>query len=227
MFDYFVLAFYMLRESIAARELGALIKRQISWNRILTPVEMDLSGSLPRGALPADSDLRFVELRPEDIQAGKWVFAVQSRGIKAHSKLKSGIRGYAFVRGQIVIGDVWCVTPPSGQSISHPEFRILGLASAEHEAFAFDMLIDPKYRGKNLAAPLQRALQHALKKEGFLKVYGSYYDDNLPALWMHRMLQFRELPKRKVTRFFFYSKSAFVDVTDHPVVLANTSQKGN
>ena len=227
MFTYFVLAFHMLRESIAAGELGALLKRQISWDRSLTPVEMDLSGPLPGGTLPADSEMRFVELRLEDIQARKWAFAVQSRAIKAHSKLKRGIRGFAFVSGQMVIGDVWCITPPIGQSISHPEFRILGLTSAAHEAFAFDMLIDPKYRGKNLAAPLQRSLQHALKKEGFLKVYGSYYDDNLPALWMHRMLKFKELPKRKVTRFFFYSKAAFLDDVRRPVILTNTSQKGN
>jgi hypothetical protein len=206
MFDYFVLGYHMAREAMTSGELRALLKRQMSWNRLLTPVEMDLSAPLPNGNAP-DPDLCFVELHPDDLRAGKWVFSMQCRGIKALYKVKRGIRGFAFVRGSLVIGDVWFVFSRDGKPASHPDLKTLGLTCADREVYAFDMLIDPSYRGKNLAVPLQRALQRFLKEEGFLKVYGAYYDDNLPALWMHRMLKYKELPKRRVSRLLIFNRS--------------------
>jgi GNAT superfamily N-acetyltransferase len=206
MFDYFVLGYYMAREAMALGELRALVKRQISWNRLLTPVEMDLSAPLPNGEAP-NSQLCFVELHLDDLRAGKWIFSMQCRGIKALYKVKRGIRGFAVVQGSLVIGDVWFVFSRDGKFASHPDLKTLGLTCADREVYAFDMLIDPSYRGKNLAVPLQRALQRFLKEEGFLKVYGAFYDDNLPALWMHRMLRYKELPKRRVSRFFIFNRS--------------------
>lgn len=207
MLDYFVLGYYMATEALTSGELPALLKRQVSWNRLLTPVEMDLT-TLPQDAMaPVNSGLRFVELLMEDLQAGKWKFSVRSRGVKAVYKLKRGIRGFALVQDSLVIGDVWCVTSRDGKPASHPDLETLGLTCGDREAYGFDMLIDPSYRGKNLAVPIQRALQRTLKEEGFLKVYGAFYDDNLPALWMHRMLKYKELPKRQVTRFFVFNRS--------------------
>jgi len=208
MFEYIVLSYYMLREAIAAGELGDLFRRQISRNRLITPVEMDLSLPLPEEGLPANSEFQFIELHPDDLRSGKFTFSLRSRGAKAMRKIKKGIRGFALVCGTTVVGDLWCVFPPKdGKPISHPEFKMLGLTCREGEVFAFDMLIDPAYRGKNLAVPLQRSLHRLLKSEGCLKVYGSFYDDNLPALWMHRMLKFKELPKRRVSRFLLFSKA--------------------
>jgi GNAT superfamily N-acetyltransferase len=207
MFNYFVLGYYMAKEASATGELGALFKRQVCRNRLVTPVEMDLTAPLPEGGLPANSEFRFVELDPGDIRAGKWTFSIRSRGIKALRNIKREMRGFALVREDKIIGDVWCVVPLSGKPANHPDLTMLGLICKDGEAYAFDMLIDPTYRGKNLAVPFQRNIQRTLKDEGFVKVYGAYYDDNLPALWMHRMLRFKELPKRKVSRFFIFSKA--------------------
>jgi len=205
MFDYFVLGYHMAKEALATGELEALAKRQISWNRLLTPVEMDLSVPLSDSKELTRHGLQFVELHASGLQTGNWIFSVKSRGVKALYKIKRGCRGFAFARDNLVVGDVWCVFSKDGKSASHPDLKMLGLTCEEGEAYAFDMLIDPAYRGKNLAVPLQRALQHTLKNEGFIKVYGFFYDDNLPALWMHRMLKYKELPKRQVSRFFLFS----------------------
>jgi GNAT superfamily N-acetyltransferase len=89
------------------------------------------------------------------------------------------------------------------------------------------MYISSTYRGKNLAVLLQRSLHQTLKDEGYVKVYGAYYEDNLPALWMHRMLKFKEHPRRKVFRFFFYVRSALLTSANAPLSLANTTQKGD
>ena len=207
MFDYFVLGYHMANEAIASGELLALLKRQISWKRLLTPVEMDLSAPLSAWKDPVNPELRFVELYMDDIRTEKWIFSVRSRGAKAVYKLNRGMRGFALVQDDVVIGDVWCVFSRDGKPASHPDLDTLGLTCGDREVYAFDMLIDPSYRGKNLAVPLQRALQGALKEEGYLKVYGSFYDDNLPALWMHRMLRYKELPKRQVSRFFIFNRA--------------------
>jgi GNAT superfamily N-acetyltransferase len=227
MFDYFILGIYMMREAMGKGELRALIKRQISWGRVLTPVEMDLSGPLPEAKLPADFKLCFVELYPEDIRSGKWVFAVPSRGIKTSRKIKKGMRGFALVQDNVVIADIWCVFSRNGEPVSHPDLQNLGLTCRNREVYAFDMLIDPAYRGKNLAVPLQRAIQQTLKSEGFVKVYGFYYDDNLPALWMHRMLKFKEHRKRREFRFFSYSKSTTIDSGNTSASRFHTTPKGN
>lgn len=207
MFDYFILAYHMAKDALDTGEFKALLKRQISLNREMTPVEMDLTIPLPEGALPENSELRFTELVINDIQSGKWKFSVRSRGEKALHKLKRGMRGFAFVQNNIVVGDVWCVFPQDGKPASHPDLKTLDLTCRAGEVYAFDMLIDPAYRGRNLAVPLQRALQHTLKSEGFVKVYGAFYNDNLPALWMHRMLKYKELPKRQVSRFLIFTRS--------------------
>ena len=207
MLDYFVLGYYMATEALTSGELPALLKRQVSLNRLLTPVEMDLTTLMLDAKTTVPAELSFVELFMEDIQAGKWKFSFRSRGVKAVYKLKRGIRGFALVEKDLVIGDVWCVVSRDGKPASHPDLETLGLTCGDREVYGFDMLIDPTYRGKNLAVPLQRALQRTLKAEGFLKVYGAFYDDNLPALWMHRMLKYKELPKRQVTRFFVFNRS--------------------
>ena len=214
MFDYFVLGYYMAKEGLATGELGALFKRQVCWNRLVTPVELDLTAPLPDGYLPENSELRFVELNPGDIRSGKWIFSIRSRGIKALRNIKREMRGFALVQGNTIIGDVWCIIPCPGKATEHPDLKMLGLTCKDNEVYSFDMLIDPTYRGKNLAVPLQRGIQRALKNEGFVKVYGAFYDDNLPALWMHRMLKFNELPKRMVSRFFIFSSARTANQTE-------------
>jgi GNAT superfamily N-acetyltransferase len=211
MWDYFVLGYYMAREALANGELGALIKRQVCRDRLVTPVELDLTAAIPDTGLPANSEFCFVELHSDELRTGKWNFLVRSRGIKALRNINRGMRGFAFVKDNVVVGDVWCVIPHPETPVDHPDLKMLGITCKESEVYAFDMLIAPTYRGKNLAVPLQRAIQRTLKNEGYTKIYGAFYDDNLPALWMHRMLKFKELPKRKVSRFFIFASADWVE----------------
>jgi hypothetical protein len=213
-YTHLVLIYHMVREALLHHELWALFRRHFSRNRLVTPVAMDLSGPIPEAPLPPGSDLRFVELRPEDIKAGIWTFSVPSRRYKALLKTESGFRGFALAHGNTIVADTWCAMPRGGKCASHPDLKMLAITCREGEAYGFDMLIDPDYRGKNLAVPLQRALHHVLKREGCLTKYGSYYDDNLPAMWMHRMLKYRELPKRRVSRFLVYSSSEPAEKTN-------------
>ncbi len=213
MFESIKVTWHQAREAFAGEGLRGIIRPRFFWKRKATPVEMDLA-TIP----PVSPDLfreaccSLDELEMDDLRAGKWSFLTPSRGYKAFCNLKKGWRGFALHQENQVIGDVWCVTPRGdGLPVSHPDLRMLGIVCGNREAYAFDMQIAPSFRGKNLAAPLQRSLQAILKAEGCQKVYGYYWDDNLPALWMHRVLKFRELPKRQASRFLWFTKANFIE----------------
>ncbi|MCX7753862.1 MAG: hypothetical protein N2117_01270 [Anaerolineales bacterium] len=208
MFETVKLGLSLLHQAVMEGKWREMFHERIFRNRIVTPVELDLRALEWQKDPLEGTGCVFLELSREDIQTGKLSFAVHERRANALYKLGRGMRGFALVREGIVLGDLWCVAPSDkSKPIRHPDLTMLRLECAEGEAYAQDMLIDPRHRGKNLAVPLQRAFHLALKQEGWKKVYGFYYDDNLPAMWMHRMLKFKELPKLRVSRISrFYLK---------------------
>jgi len=215
MFNKIKLTFYRIREILAEGNLWNLIQTRVFRNKIATPVEMDLTTLPPQRNIGQDTEYEFIELKLTDLLSTKWDFPISSRRVKALQNLKMGWRNFAVVKDSTVVGDVWCITFNRGMvHHDHPDLKMLGIHWGEGEAYAFDMLIHPTHRGKNLTAPLHRFLQLTLKNEGYRKVYGYYWNDNLPALWMHRMLKFHELPKRRVSRFFFLIQSSLVNQTD-------------
>lgn len=198
------LIFYLVVEALAERKFLHMVRQQVFRQRLITPVVMDLSTLDPSQRVDSD----FIELDLSSVRRRKISFAVRSRKFKAIRNLRRGMRGFALVKDSVVVGDLWCVAPlEKGRLVTHPDLDMLKISCIEGEAYAQDMLIDPAYRGKNLAVQLQRSLQLTLKKEGWRKVYGCYWDDNIPAMWMHRMLKFKELSKCRVSRFFSYIKS--------------------
>jgi GNAT superfamily N-acetyltransferase len=174
---------------------------------------MDLTNEIPFHD-HKNPDYQFIEVKLEDLTNKTWFFAVPSRKYKSLRYLKKGVRNFAVAEGKTIVGDVWCTTTDSeGHPIPHDDAYIMGIFCNEWEIYAMGMFIDPAYRGKNLAAPLQRFLQSTLKDEGYTKVYGFYWQDNIDAFLMHRMLKFKELPLRQVSRFFMFTQAK--DYTDH------------
>ena len=216
MLDKIKIIYNKTREILAEGNLGNFIQKQIFWNKIATPVEMELTTLPPQTNIYQDNEYKFIELKLTDLQAAKWNMPITSRRLKAFQNFKNGWRNFAIIKDSTVVGDVWCIPFNGGLAHHmHPDLKMLGIRCGEGEAYGFDMLIDPTYRGKNLAVPLHRHLQMTLKNEGYTKVYGYYWNDNLPALWMHRMIKFHELPKRRVSRFFFLIHARFLDQTSH------------
>lgn len=208
------LVFSRIREILAEGNLWNLFHTRMFRNKIATPVEMDLTTLPPQTNITQDIEYKFIELKLPDLQSDKLEFPISSRRLKAMQNLKKGWRSFAVIKDNTVVGDVWCI--PFRRELEkyiHPDLKMLGIHLGEGEAYAFDMLIHPTYRGKNLTAPLHKYLQLTLKNEGYKKVYGYYWNDNLPALWMHRMLKFHELQKRRVSLYFFIMHSSLVDQT--------------
>jgi GNAT superfamily N-acetyltransferase len=123
--------------------------------------------------------------------------------LKAGCNLKDGLRGYALVKDDLIVGDIWCACPiKADEKVCHPDMDWLGIDGQAGEVYIFDMYIDPRERGNSLAAPFQKAALYALKADGYTKAYGYYWTDYLPALWMHRLLKWKERGRVQVWRFF-------------------------
>ena len=208
MFGNVFLATQLIREAYLNRELRKLFHERAFIQRVVVPVVKDLTSLTQQPDPLQNSGYRFVELKPDDLQTGKWNFSVRSRYFKALRKIKKGMRGFALVKDTTVVGDIWCVAPSDQKNpIDHPDLRMLGIACKKGDAYAMDIFIDPAYREYKLGAPTLLSLQLMLKQEGWHRLYAYYYDDNIPSKWMHWMLKFTELPKLRVSRFFFYTKT--------------------
>ena len=200
------LTFHMFWEALTEGRFLELLRQYIFLDRTAIPAEMDLIKiQFDKNSLEAE--FQFLELRMDELDSKKWKFAVPSRRIKAYRNLRKGFRGFAVAQNSTIIGDVWCVvTDGTGCVVKHPDLEMLGIECEHGDAYGFDMVIAPDYRGKKLAGPLQRYFQRTLKLEGFTKLYGFYWEDNLPAMGMHQSLNYRELPKRRVSRIFWYKR---------------------
>jgi GNAT superfamily N-acetyltransferase len=200
--------YYKIRQTLVERNFSKLIHAQIFRNRIATPAEMDLSTIPQQITENNDGDFYCREIHQNDVMALAWQKPETSRKFKAFRNFDNGWRCIAVTKDSMVVGDVWFLTYNDKLAKQlHPDLKMLGIQLKDKQAYAFDMFINPSYRGKNLAVMLHKHLHQTLRNEGFTKVYGYYWDDNLPALWMHRMLKFHELPKKSISRAFFFIQS--------------------
>ncbi|OGW36517.1 MAG: hypothetical protein A2010_12890 [Nitrospirae bacterium GWD2_57_9] len=176
-------------------------------NKVAVAVEKDLSALPPLDSGHAEG-LKLVAITPAALFRQALIYPQQkeseNRYLKALYYLKKGYRGFALAREKEVCGDMWYVDAHYGQKEPlHPDLKWLGIQCGPKETYAFDMHVYRQQRGKNLAPFLQNGGLHELQKEGFVKVYGYYWADYLPALWVHRTLRFKELKRIKVTKLLF------------------------
>lgn len=119
--------------------------------------------------------------------------------VKARRYFRNGFRGVAAQRDDHVVGSVWSVTRSDSRlRWVHDDLRRLRIRLADDEAYMFDMYIEPEHRGVALSTALFRAAFRSLRARGVAKVKGYYVVDNLPALWMHRVMAYREVGRVRV-----------------------------
>lgn len=205
MFENLKFALKLLGDAMKKRELSTLFHQQVFYKRVAIPGYFEL----PQLEISKDPllglDYRFIELKREDIETKKWTFVAAHRRLAALRNFKHGLRGFALVDNDYaVIGDIWCLTPGKKKTpIKHPDLVMLNIECAREDTYALDMYIPPSHRGKNLAVPVHRSFELALKREGWRRLYAYYWGDNIPSRWMHLMLKFSELPKMHISRLFF------------------------
>lgn len=175
-------------------------------NRVAVPVEISLDALRPVTDFTRPVDEEVLELNT-DLVTERLAYPAKSRYLKALEYMGKGYRGFALVKGGTVAGDIWCADSRlAAGACNHPDELWLGIECAPGEAYTFDMFVDPEHRGGNSAAALQNGALHLLRKRGITKAYGFFWADNVPALWVHRTLRWRELDRVKASRLLLSRK---------------------
>jgi GNAT superfamily N-acetyltransferase len=168
------------------------------------PVEKDLATLKP---LPesTETDLRLLDLGPENFAGYCLDYPLASRRQRVERYFRCGYRSLAMVRGNRVLADLWYVTRDSARTPGiHPHVQWFGIDLGPHMAYMFDMHFLPGQRGGGAATFFMGSALHHLRDRGFIRAYGYFAAHNTPALWVHRLLGWRELPRFDVQRFLLY-----------------------
>lgn len=167
------------------------------------PVVKELDDLPPLKA--PEEGLELVEVAPQDCADKTFEHPLRSREERCELYFRNGYCGLAMLREGRPVGDLWYVstltarTPPI-----HPDVQRFKLNLAEDEVYMFDMHVAFDHRGEGLATFLMASALHYLHGKGYRKAYGYYSKANIPALWVHRMIGFKELPHFIIRRFLLY-----------------------
>jgi hypothetical protein len=179
-------------------------------NKEIVIVEKDLNSLEPLPLIPEKMNIKFIEINKEQTENTLHVYSLKSRHLKMLNNLDRGYKGFAIVKGNEVIGDIWYVSPTQSKTVRRdPDLKLYNINLNEKDVYMFDMYLKPEERGGGKVNFLLRNVLNALKEMGFIKVYGYYMADNLPALWVHRMLGYKELKRFKVQRILFVNFKSF------------------
>jgi len=199
-------------EEIRQKSLGVAVKKAAKKffikDQIVVPVYTDLSTELKKVKLGDCTDLEFMVVDQRNLGLAESMHHTSSRRLKIGRNTKAGYYAYAVATKGEIIGDIWCATKKQvGRIPIHPDLPWLGIECQDNEAYMFDMYVVPDSRGKAVTSYLLSSALNHLKKNGYTKVYGFYEQDNLPALWTHRLFGYSELEKRKAVRYLFHTKT--------------------
>lgn len=134
-------------------------------------------------------------------------YSLKSREARAQLFLRRGYQSIVLAEGSEVIGDVWYAAPGHSRVDGvHPHARWFGFDMAD-AVYMFDMHVETGRRAKGLSTLFWGTTLHRMRDRGFQRVYGYFDADNTPALWVHRLLGYEELPRYRVQRRVFFESA--------------------
>jgi hypothetical protein len=183
MLENVIVNYHQVHEAWSRGGLKDVLRPRVFFNRIATPAEMDLSRPIAHPAdLLENSAYRFVELKLEDLLAGKWSFAVAP--ILQALPIRKGWRNFAGRARRSSVSGV--IVSTSGNIVAHPDLRSRNQCK-EKEVYAFVLM------RLNIVARTLPFRSSVLTFSDFGKSW-FLLDDNLPALADAHMLKYKELP---------------------------------
>jgi GNAT superfamily N-acetyltransferase len=191
------------------RENGLLetLSRVLKFTGVIIPVERDLTQIEPHTDVFEQTGVEMVEISSENFHEYRSAFQLRNRYFKALKYLDEGYRAFALFKEGKIFGDVWYSTnKTAGGRFVHCDLDMLGITLQDDEVYMFDMYVRPIERGKALAAPLLGNAGYDLGQQGYVKAFGYFVEDNVPALWVHRVLKYKELPKLRLQQFLGFSR---------------------
>ncbi len=185
---------------------SSVLNRAFSINKGVVVVENNLNSlASPTFTFVSKKvNAKFIEVLKKQSENAHPFYSLKSRYLKMLNNLDKGYKGFAIVKGDEVIGDIWYASQDQSKTVMrHSDLKLLNINLSKKDSYMFDMYVKPEERGFGTANFLLWNALNALKQKGFERAYGYYMADNIPALWVHRTLGYKELNKFKVHRILF------------------------
>jgi len=138
---------------------------------------------------------------------GRSRYSLKSRELKVRPNLKKGCRSFVLVKDERIIGDIWYIPPATSNLRPHKDLDLLGIDLGPTDVYAFDLYVSKHERGKDLATAFMGSVLRELRGMGYTRAYGYYLSSNIPALWIHRLIGYKEMPGIGLKRFAFFRRS--------------------
>lgn len=184
--------------------LSSVMKKAFFLHKEIIPAEKDLSLLPALKFSPKTSEIRFVEISPDYLMNKKFRYALKNRHLRVSKNFKKGYRGFAIIRGDEIVGDIWyCTREGSDRIYAHPDLEWLewvDIRLGPKDAYLFEMYVKTQERGGGIVNFMLWNALNSLKEKGFSRAYGYCTADNIPALWVHRILGYKELERIKMHR---------------------------
>jgi hypothetical protein len=207
MVKYALMRFFQIMESMKIGGFNSVVGEIIYFGREAVIVRMNLKEFNSAVRSPADPSLKCIDITPEILKQPGYDYQFKNRRLKASCNLQKGLLGFGLLKDGKIIGDLWYYSPAyCAGSPEHKDLKRLGLSLRDTDVYGFDMFLNPENRGHNASTYFQGSWLLALRDRGVENAYGYYWADNTAALWVHRILKWKELDKLKLNRFLFIKK---------------------
>lgn len=140
-------------------------------------------------------------------QAEQLQYPMKSRGLQVKKNLRKGYRSFVIIKQDKIIGDIWFTRANATNRRPHKDLEVLGIDLGPQDAYAFDLYVSKQERGKDLTTSFMTNALRELRSQGVSRVYGYYRVKNIPALWIHRLIGYKEMPKVRIRNFLWFRTS--------------------
>lgn len=195
------------RERVRERGLADTCLFALYRSETAVPVEKDLAALRPIPGPPLPG-LRLVEVAAGSAAPGL-AHRDASRAARAERYFRRGYRNVVLARGGEAIGDVWYVGPRTARTREiHRHLGWFGIELGPDDVYLFDMHLTAAERGGGLATRFMSSVLHHLRDGGARRAFGYFDARNTPALWVHRLIGFRELPRVVIRKVLVFETAA-------------------
>lgn len=145
-----------------------------------------------------------IRLIMQESQIGHLLYPAKSRGLQVKSNLRKGYNNIILIKKGRIIGDIWFAQADQKCPQPHRDLEIFNIELKPDEAYAFDLFVLKQERGKDLTTSFMTSALREIRARGVNTVYGCYMAKNIPALWIHRLVGYKELPRVKVRNLLWH-----------------------
>jgi hypothetical protein len=208
MIDLIFIRAMQIYEIIRRGDLPSFLRKVVYTNRKALIFEKDLTDVKDGREFLNRSNIEFIEITLELLSNKYYHYRSRNHFLQALYNLKMGYRGFAIARRKEIIGDIWYfANDQSMHKAVHPHIQQFCIKLSKNDVYAFDLFIDPKERGNNIATALQNSAMFSLYQKGFLKAYVYCWADNIPSIWTTRVInKWKEIDVLEMSRYLILKR---------------------